>query len=61
MLGPCFVLQSFMDSSFVIISLGKEELVAVLLLCSECLVPVFFTLPHGAMNWPVVCDHGISW
>ena len=40
-LGPCFVLQSFLDSSFVIISLGKRELVAVLFLCSECLVSVF--------------------
>ena len=22
---------------------------------------VFFTLPHGTLGWPAVCDCGISW
>ena len=45
-------------SSFAIISLGKRELVALLLLCSECRS---LTFPHGAKGWSVVCDCGISW
>ena len=39
-------------SSFTITSLGKRELVALLLLCSECHVAVIFllTLPCGPMS-----------
>ena len=51
----CFAVLSVL-SSFAIISLGKRELVALPLLCSECHVPVCYpslTLPRGAMVWPV--------
>ena len=51
MLGPCFyfTVLCFL-SSFAIISLGNRELVALLLLCSECHVAViviwlFLTVP----------------
>ena len=42
MLGPCFVLQYFVSFlySCAIVSLGKRELVALLLLCSECHITV---------------------
>ena len=41
MLGLCFVLQNFVSFLvFAIISLGKRELVSLLLLCSECHVAV---------------------
>ena len=40
MLGPCFVLQYFVLLSFAITSMGKRELVALLLLCSECHIAV---------------------
>ena len=39
MLGPCFAVLC-VGSSFAIILLGKRELVALLLLCSECHVAV---------------------
>ena len=39
-LGPCFVMQYFV-LVFAFISQGKRELVALLLLCSECHVIVF--------------------
>ena len=45
MLGPCFVLLYFVS----IISLGKRELIALLLLGSECHV----------MGWSVDCDCNI--
>ena len=50
-----------MLSSFVIISLGKKELVSLFLLCYNCHFAFHhsFTLPHGAMGWSVVCDCGI--
>ena len=58
----CFAVL-FVLYSFAIISLGKRELVALLLLCSECHVPIFILrfLSHDAMGWSVVCDCDISW
>ena len=58
----CFALLC-VHSSFAIISLRKRELVALLLLCSECHCRYYrsFTLPRGAMGWSVLCDCGISW
>ena len=59
MLSLCFVLQNFV--SFLVLhftSQGKKELVALLLLCSECHV---LTLPHDAMSWSVVCACDIFW
>ena len=59
MLGLCFVMQYCLLSRFAIISLGKRELVALLLLCSD--VMSLLSLLRGAMGWSVVCDCGISW
>ena len=55
----CFA-ELYVHSSFAIISLGKRERVALLLLCSECHVAI---IVHslGAMGWSIVCDCGISW
>ena len=59
MLGICFALLCVL-SSFAINSLGKRELVAFLLLCSECHVAgiVFFTLPCGSMSYVIVAFPG---
>ena len=57
MLGLCFAVLCVI-SSFAIISLGKIEVVALVLLCG-CYWS--FTLPRGAMGWSLVCDSGISW
>ena len=63
MLGPYLELFAvlYVLSSFVIIPLGKRELVALLL----CVLNVmsllsFLTLPRGTIGWSVVCDCG-SW
>ena len=47
--------------SFAVISLGKKEVVA-LLLSSGCHVTiiVLLPLPRGEVGWSVVCDCGIS-
>ena len=60
-LGFCFYLAVLcVLSSFAIISQGKRELVALLVLCSGCHVAVV-VLPRGTMGWSLVCDCGISW
>ena len=45
-------------------SLRKREMVALLLLCSYCLVVVHESMscvfPHSAVGWSMVCDCGIS-
>ena len=50
--------------SFLIFSLWKRELVALLKLCSYCLVAVHVSMlcvfPRSAMGWSMVCDCGIS-
>ena len=59
MYGPCFVVLSVV-SSFAIILLGKRALVALifcLLMTCDCWS---VSLPHGAMDWPAVCDYGFS-
>ena len=38
--GPCFAIQYLIPYSFEIILMGKRELVALLFLCSGCLVTV---------------------
>ena len=45
-----------------IISLGKRELFALLLLSSWCHVAVkcSLLLTHGAVSWSAVCDCNIS-
>ena len=52
----------FHNSSFVIILLGKRELVALLGLLSWCLTlgDGCVALPRGAMGLSAVCDCGIS-
>ena len=52
----CFSVRCVL-SRFAIISLGKIELVALLLLGSECRS---LTFPHGVIVWSVVCDCGIT-
>ena len=45
-------------SSFVIILIGKRELVALLVFMVSC--DCYVALPHGAMGWYVVSDCDIS-
>ena len=55
----CFaVLCVLSSSSFAIISLGKRELIALLLLCVLNVMSLlsFMTLPCGAMGWSEVCE-----
>ena len=63
MLCPCFALQYFV--SFLVLQsyAGEErELVALLLLCSECHVAVMVLgYTRGAIGWSAVCDWGTSW
>ena len=56
-------IHSCCASSFAIISLGKREMVTLLLLFSWCHVTVIrsLPLPHGAVGWSAVCDCVISW
>ena len=58
----CFTVLCI-PSGFAIISLGKRELISLLLLCCECHDTGYrsLTLLRGAMGWSVVCDCGISW
>ena len=64
-LGPCFVLQYLLSFMlfFQFFSLGKREMVALLLLFSECHITVSrsLTLPRIAVGWSVVFDCGIYW
>ena len=51
-------------SSFVIISLGKREMVAFLLYCSKSMefrCQCSLTFPHRTMGLSVLCDCCISW
>ena len=52
---------SFLNS-FAVNSMGKTEVVA-LLLASGCQVAMIVLLPppRGEVGWSVVCDCGISW
>ena len=57
----CFAVPCVL-SGFAIILLEKRELVALLLLCSECPFRCYchLSLPQGAVGWSVVCACGIS-
>ena len=62
MLGLCFVLQ-YIVSCLVLLSSCLERESQLLYFCcvlmsSHCYRPL--TLRHGAMDWSVVCDCGIS-
>ena len=61
-LVPVFVMQYLM--SFLVFSMWKRELVAVLKLCSYCLVAVHVSMlcvfPRSAVGWSMACDCGIS-
>ena len=54
----CTLLYVHSSSSFVIILMGKRELVSLLSLSSWCYCCV--ALPRGAMGLSAVCDCGIS-
>ena len=54
----CFAVLCVL-SSFAIISLGKRELVALLLFCPECHAAVIVLLLFLAVPW--VYDSDISW
>ena len=50
----------YVHSSFLIILMGKTELVALLKMSSCCLVIVVWLFHCGAMGLSAVCDSGIS-
>ena len=59
----CFAVLCVL-SSFVIISLGKREMVALLLYCSKSMAfccHCSLTFPHRTMGLSVLCDSCIHW